>query len=92
MIEPVDAIRVVDAISKNLAELSRAKSNFQKLPDTFWGYYARGHDGKGTFGVIITYSEAAGDVDQLMRMYEQWVEKSKGQVDDSALRGNPGKA
>lgn len=89
MIEPVDAARVVDAVSKNLAEISKIPSNFQKLPDTFWGYYARGHDGKGTFGVIVTYSEAGGDVDELMRMYERWVEKSKGGK-EVAARKSPG--
>jgi hypothetical protein len=53
------------------------KGNFEKLPDTFWGYYARGHDSKGKFGVIVTYSENGEDIDNLLKMYEQWVAKSK---------------
>jgi hypothetical protein len=43
----------------------------------FWGYFAKGHDGKGRFAVIITYSEKGGDVDELIKMYEQWVAKNK---------------
>lgn len=77
MIEAVDAANVVTALGKNLAGVAMNKSNFEKLPDTFWGYYARGHDGKGAFAVIITYSEKTGDVDELLKMYNQWVSKSK---------------
>jgi len=78
VIEAQDAMRVVDTISKNLAGVAAAKSNFQRLPDTFWGYYARGHDGKGgAFAVILTYSEKSHDVDELVKMYEQWVAKNK---------------
>ena len=50
---------------------------FQKLPDSFWGYFARGHDKKGAFGIILTYSENAHDVDNLIKMYEEWVAKNK---------------
>lgn len=77
MIEAEDATRVVDTIAKNLIGVSKNRSNFERLPDTFWGYFARGHDAKGKFGVIITYSENANDVDELIKMYEQWVAKSK---------------
>ncbi|WP_415281429.1 hypothetical protein [Candidatus Nitrososphaera sp. FF02] len=77
MIESGDAAKVVDALSKNLAGVAMNKSNFERLPDTFWGYFARGHDGKGTFAVIVTYSEKEGDVDELVKMYEKWAEKSK---------------
>lgn len=77
MIESADASRVVEALSKNLAGVAMARDNFAKLPDTFWGYYARGHDAKGTFAVIITYSEKEGDVDELLKMYSHWVSRSK---------------
>ncbi len=77
MIEAEDAVRVLDTVAKNLMGVSNNKSNFERLPDTFWGYFARGHDGKGKFGVIVTYSENGSDVDELIKMYEQWVAKSK---------------
>jgi hypothetical protein len=82
MIEQSDASKVVDALAKNLAGVALNKSNFERLPDTFWGYYARGHDSKGRFAVIITYSEKGDDVDDLVKMYEQWVEKNKKQNSD----------
>ena len=50
--------------------------NYQTL---FWGYFARGHDTKGKFGVIVTYSEDGKDVDGLIKMYEDWVEKNKSE-------------
>ncbi|HEY8140763.1 MAG TPA: hypothetical protein VIE86_06745 [Nitrososphaera sp.] len=77
MIEPDDAVRVIDAVTKNLAGVARNRSNFEKLPDTFWGYFARGHDAKGSFAVILTYSEKTEDVDGLIGMYEEWVAKNK---------------
>jgi len=77
MIESEDAIRVVEALSKNLAGVAKNPANFQKLPDSFWGYYARGHDKNGGFGVIVTYAEDAADVDDLIRMYEAWLQKNK---------------
>lgn len=77
MIEAEDAVRVVDTAAKNLMGVSNNRSNFERLPDTFWGYFAKGHDGKGRFAVIITYSEKGSDVDELIKMYEQWVAKSK---------------
>ena len=83
MIEPVmleadDAIGVVDTISSNLIGVSKNKVNFARLPDTFWGYFARGHDSKGKFAVIITYSESVEDVEELIKNYEQWVVHKKG--------------
>ena len=77
MIEADDAAKVADALGRNLAGVAINKSNFEKLPDTFWGYYARGHDAKGRFAVIVTYSEKGDDVDELIKMYEQWVAKAK---------------
>ncbi|AIF85159.1 hypothetical protein NTE_03125 [Candidatus Nitrososphaera evergladensis SR1] len=78
MIESGDAARVVDTLAKNLAGVAMNKSNFARLPDTFWGYYAKGHDGKnGRFAVIVTYSEKGDDVDDLVKMYEQWIARNK---------------
>lgn len=77
MIEAEDAVKVLDTVAKNLVGVSNNKSNFERLPDTFWGYFARGHDAKGRFGVIVTYSESGNDVDELIKMYEQWVAKNK---------------
>ena len=77
MIEPDDAIKVVDTVAKNLMGVAMNKSNFERLPDSYWGYFARGHDSKGKFGVIITYSENSDDVVQLIEMYQQWATKNK---------------
>jgi hypothetical protein len=77
MIEAEDSIRVVDTIAKNLIGVSKNRSNFDRLPDTFWGYFARGHDSKGRFGVFVVYSEDGNDVDDLIRIYEQWVSNNK---------------
>ncbi|HEX9678634.1 hypothetical protein [Nitrososphaera sp.] len=77
MIEAQDAVRVADALAKNLAGVAMSKDNFARLPDKYWGYYARGHDSKGNFAVIVTYSESEGDVDELIKMYEAWVAKSR---------------
>ena len=80
MIEPTDAIQVVETIFNNLISVAKNRQNFEKLPDIFWGYFARGHDSKNRkFGIIITYSEKEGDVDELIKMYEQWIEKQKHQ-------------
>jgi len=80
MIEPDDAVRVVEAIANDLISIANNKRNFEKLPDTFWGYFARGHDSKNRkFGVIVTFSEKETDIDELIKMYEQWVEKQKQQ-------------
>lgn len=77
MIESEDAARVIEAVAKNLAGVAKNAANFKRLPDTFWGYFARGHDAKGTFAVIITYSEKGEDVDALLRSYEEWAAKNK---------------
>ena len=77
MIEQPDAKKVVEVIGNNLIGVSHDSSSFQKLPDKYWGYFARGHDSKGAFGVIVTYSEDVKDVDLLIKMYEQWADKNK---------------
>ncbi|MDP9289290.1 MAG: hypothetical protein M3P08_14000 [Thermoproteota archaeon] len=77
MLEADDAVRVIDTISSNLIGVSKNKVNFARLPDTFWGYFARGHDGKGRFAVIITYSESGEDVDELIKIYERWAVNKK---------------
>ena len=77
MIEQMDAKKVVEVIGNNLIGVSHDSNSFQKLPDSFWGYFARGHDKKGTFGVIVTYSENGNDVDDLIKMHEEWVNKTK---------------
>ncbi len=79
MIEHNDAKKVVEVIGNNLIGVSHDSNNFQKLPDSFWGYFARGHDKKGTFGVIVTYSEDGADVDELIKMYEECAKKKKTQ-------------
>ena len=38
MIEADDAARVVDTVAKNLRVVANSRSNFERLPDTFWGY------------------------------------------------------
>lgn len=77
MIEKEDAKKVAEVIANNLIGVSHDSNNFAKLPDNFWGYYARGHDKKGVFGIIVTYSENTEDVDNLIASYEEWVSKNK---------------
>jgi hypothetical protein len=77
MIEADDAIKVLNTVAKNLMGIAMNKSNFERLPDSYWGYFARGHDSKGKFGIIITYSENSEDVIQLIEMYQQWAIKKK---------------
>ena len=77
MIETTDVTKVIQLLVKDIAGITNNPNNFQKLPDSFWGYYARGHDKKGNFGVIITYSENKTDVDDLIKMYEDWLQKNK---------------
>jgi hypothetical protein len=77
MIEADDAIKVVNTVAENLTGVAMNKSNFERLPDRYWGYFARGHDSKGKFGVIITYSEDSDDIVQLIEMYQQWAIKNK---------------
>ncbi len=85
MIEKQDAKKVVEVIGNNLIGVSHDAKNFQKLPDSFWGYFARGHDTKGAFGIILTYSENNQDVDNLIKMYEEWVEKNKNPKSDEVI-------
>lgn len=77
MIEAKDAKNVVETLGNNLIGVSRDAKNFSKLPDTYWGYFARGHDSKGTFGVIVTYSEDKKDIDNLIASYENWAKENK---------------
>ena len=77
MIDQSDAKKVVEVIGNNLIGVSHDSKSFQKLPDSYWGYFARGHDRKGAFGVIVTYSEDPKDVDSLIETYEQWAERNK---------------
>jgi hypothetical protein len=77
MIEADDAIKVVKSVAENLMGVAMNKSNFERLPDSYWGYFARGHDNKGKFGIIIAYSENSDDVIQLIEMYQQWAIKYK---------------
>ena len=77
MIDSIDATKVVETIANNLIGVSKNQANFKKLPDSFWGYFARGHDQKGNFGVIVTYSEEGKDVDDLINIYQDWLKKNK---------------
>ena len=77
MIEKEDATKILQTIAENLLSVAGNKSNFHKLPDNFWGYYAKGHDKKGKFGVIVTYSEQGTDVEDLLVMYRNWADKNK---------------
>jgi len=79
MIEAEDAVQVIRALARNLEGVARNPANFQGLPDSFWGYYARGHDKRGKFVGIVTYSEDEADVDDLMKMYEAWIRRNKSQ-------------
>jgi hypothetical protein len=80
MIESAEVIKVVQTIANNLISIANNKQNFERLPDIMWGYFARGHDNKNRkFAVIITYSEKEGDVDELIKMYEEWVAKQNKQ-------------
>lgn len=78
MLEQSDAKKIVETLGNNMIGVSHDAKNFQRLPDSYWGYFARGHDEKGAFGVIMTYSENPADVDDLIGMYRRWAEKHKG--------------
>ena len=56
---------------------------FRNYLTRFGDIFARGHDKKGTFGVIVTYSEEGKDVDELMKMYEEWAKQNKPQKEES---------
>ena len=77
MIEKEDAIKVLQTVAENLLGVAGNASNFHRLPDDYWGYYAKGHDNKGKFGVIVTYSEQGADVEDLLIMYRDWADKNK---------------
>ena len=77
LIEKKKKKKVTEVIGNNLIGVSHDSNSFAKLPDSYWGYFARGHDAKGTFGVIVTYSEDGKDVDELIKMYEEWAAKNK---------------
>lgn len=79
MIEKADAKKVAETLGNNLIGVSHDEANFVKLPDSFWGYYAKGHDSKGNFGIFVTYSENKQDVDDLIKTYEEWVAKNKSE-------------
>ena len=46
MINQEEAKKVVEVIGNNLIGVSHDSNSFQKLPYSFWGYFARGHDKK----------------------------------------------
>lgn len=83
MIEENDAKNVLGAVTSDLVSVSQNPNNFKKLPDSFWGYFARGHDSKGAFGVIVTYSERDSDVDEVLKIYESWVKKQTAHRQDA---------
>ena len=68
MIKQEDAKKVIEVIGNNLIGVSHDSNSFQKLPDSFWGYFAR-------------YSEDGKDVDELMKMYEEWAKQNKPQTE-----------
>lgn len=72
VIESKDASDVAETLGRSLLGVARNPANFKGLPDGFWGYYARGHDGKGVFGVFVAYSESGSDIDEMLSMYEDW--------------------
>jgi hypothetical protein len=76
LIESNEAVSVLKTIANHLIDVSNNEQNFKRLPDHFWGYFARGHDTKDRkFGVILTYSEREKDIDELLKLYEQWAIK-----------------
>lgn len=80
MITGKDAAAVAEALAGNLLGVSKDAANFRGLPDSFWGYFARGHDGNGNFGVFVAYSEDGADIDSLVGQYEKWA-ASRGGAD-----------
>ena len=77
MINADDAKKVVETLGNNLIGVSHDAKSFARLPDSYWGYFARGHDSKGAFGIIITYSKDEDDVDSLIAAYKEWADKNK---------------
>ena len=78
MITGKDAASVAEALAGNLLGISRDAANFRGLPDSFWGYFARGHDRNGKFGVFVAYSEDGDDIDSLIGQYERWASSRGG--------------
>ena len=78
MITGKDAASVAEALAGNLLGISRNAANFRGLPDSFWGYFARGHDRNGKFGVFVAYSEDGDDIDSLIGQYERWASSRGG--------------
>lgn len=77
-IESEDASKVAEALAKNLLGVSKNPANFAGLPDDFWGYYAKGHDKKGSFGVFVAYSQKKSDIDEFIQRYEEWAKSKTG--------------
>lgn len=75
MLKESDVKKVVEVVGNNLIGVSHDSNNFRGFTGDHWGYYARGHDEKGFFGVILTYSESESDVDHIMKLYKEWAAK-----------------
>lgn len=85
-----DAASVAEALAGNLLGVSRDAANFRGLPDSFWGYFARGHDRNGKFGVFVAYSEDGADIDSLIGQYEEWAASRGGSSGEAPARpGGP---
>lgn len=76
-IESEGAKSVLAALSAHLKDVSANDGNFERLPGSYWGYYARGHDSAGVFGAIVLYSDEESDVDDIIKVYEAWVAKKQ---------------
>ena len=79
-----DAASVAEALAGNLLGVSKDAANFRGLPDSFWGYFARGHDRNGKFGVFVAYSEDGADIDALIGQYEKWAASRGGSAAGAA--------
>ena len=88
MITGKDAAAVAEALAGNLLGVSKDAANFRGLPDSFWGYFARGHDRSGNFGVFVAYSEDEADIDSLIMQYEEWA-ASRGSAAADGADANP---
>ena len=83
MIDVKDAANVMEVLARDLSGVAKNPASFRGLPDRYFGYYARGHDKNGQFGVIVTYSENAQDVDDLIETYKAWIKKNKSHAGNS---------
>lgn len=81
-----DAASVAEALAGNLLGVSKDAANFKGLPDSFWGYFARGHDRNGKFGVFVAYSEDGADIDSLIGQYEKWAASRGGAAAGAAAK------